>query len=417
MGQSDQFVQAFLQTIFPLEKSVISNKIICVSNRPPSVRDYAPWLERWWLSLSPGGPERLEGAVQSLSDRFTVARPNRFSDYFSDPLALAAYGNFFFPQSWVRARLTVAELLELRGWRPKPTLRILDVGAGLGACGVGAAMLLRERGGVQNAYLNILDYSLTALEQCSRLIKDNAKDLPGISLEHAFAREIPLFLKKEAAQSGPYDLIIAGFALNEIWHQDNAEQRVALIRQMAQALTPEGILLVIEPAQKETALALQEVSDLISQQGFLYRWGPYAGEFPCPLRERKKYWAHEVRAWDPPAALCRINRRLWREIGELKFHWAAWSKTAPIPFPETPVAVRLCTPFAKLKGHFEWAGVTPKGLLVRCELPLRGLSRETISRLGKTERGDTLFLSKYETLEENRWRIGPNDIVRSYPLH
>lgn len=379
------------------------------------MRAYPAFLEAWRLARAAVAPAALEADVQALSDRFTCARPERFGDYFADARARAAYGLFFFPQSFVRARLPLAELLELRGWQPGEHPRVLDVGAGLGACGVGAAMLLRERGGAHTVRLSALDHSPAALADLRDLCGQNAAHLPGITLERTFARTLPAFLKKPEEAATPYDLIVAGFALNEAWSGLSLPQRKEQLEKLAALLSPNGLLLVLEPALKETALPLQELSDAVSAAGALHRWGPYWGEFPCPLRAGKKYWAHEVRTWTPPGSLQQLNRRLWREIGELKFHWAAWGKPSAPPPPGGPVPLRLCTPFSPLKGRFEWAGVTPQGALVRCDLPMRHLSKEDERACDAIERGDTLFLENAERLEENRWRVNAlGDIARRY---
>ena len=44
--------------------------------------------------------EKIRPYVAELSDLFTVARPEKFRDYMSDTRLLAAYGLFFFPQSF-----------------------------------------------------------------------------------------------------------------------------------------------------------------------------------------------------------------------------------------------------------------------------------------------------------------------------
>lgn len=380
----------------------------------PPLRAYPAFLEAWRLARAGVAPAALEADVQALSDRFTCARPERFGDYFADPRARAAYGLFFFPQSFVRTRLPLAELMELRGWTCGTHPRVLDVGAGLGACGLGAALLLRERGGAQQVALSAIDHSPAALEDLRTLYAHNAAQLSGVSLEKTFARTLPAFLKKPTEAGGPYDLIVAGFALNEVWAGWSPTRRMESLESLAQLLSPNGILLVLEPALKETALPLQELSDAVSSAKLLHRWGPYAGEFPCPLRAGGKYWAHEVRTWTAPESLAVLNRRLWREIGELKFHWAAWGRTPPPTQEETP-CLRLCTPFAKLKGRFEWGGVTPHGSLIRGDLPLRHLSKEEERACETIERGDTLFFKTFEKLDENRWRIAsPADIARRY---
>lgn len=360
--------------------------------------------------------ETLEATVQKLSDGFTCRRPERFADYFASAETRSAYGLFFSPQSFVRTQLVLDELTRLRGWCCPKEVRILDVGAGLGACGMAAALFLRDQCGAQSVRLSALDHSPRALEDIQRCLRENAAEFSGITLENTFARKLPDFLKKAPVGQQGYDVIVAGFAFNELWgHGDLAENR-QLIDQLGDHLSENGLLVVLEPALKETALALQAVSDLMAAEPRrLLRWGPYWGNFPCPLRAQGKYWAHEVRRWNPPESLRQLNRRLWREIGELKFHWAAWGRR-PAPAADTTAHVlRLSTPFSKLKGRFEGAGVTPDGAHIRIDLPLKTLDKQSLDRCEQFERGDTLFLASVEVLEPTRWRIpSPEAITRHY---
>ncbi len=385
---------------------------------PETFRDaraYPSFLEAYWLKTTNAQVQALEAQVQALSDGFTTKRAQGFKDYFADASARGAYGVFFFPQSWARARIALAEVIDMHGWQPPKNARVLDIGAGLGAASLGAAMLLREREVCQTVELTLLDHSNAALSQAAALTRACAAQLPGIALKKTLTQKLPAFLKNKTRESESYDLIIAAFALNEVWAGYSARQRAELIKDLSRHLSLTGVLLVLEPALKQTALALQQTSDLLAEQNTLSRRGPYAQNFPCPLRAQGKYWAHDVRRWHAPESLQHVNRTLWRDVAELKFHWAAWSRTAP-PEKNTPTpTMRLCTPFAKLKGRFEWAGVTLEGQLIRCDLPLRHLDKQTIKKLEHIERGDWLTFSEHETLEPTRWRIpSPSSLTHPY---
>jgi len=118
---------------------------------------YPAALEKFWIQRAvqaTGGPEaedtalrRLESKVQALSDLFTAGRPAKdFPDYFADRSLLAAYGVFFFPQSFAKAQWALDFAMRLRGWVPhSENIRILDLGAGAGPCGLALAFALRAR--------------------------------------------------------------------------------------------------------------------------------------------------------------------------------------------------------------------------------------------------------------------------------
>ena len=86
---------------------------------------------------------RLEPAVARLSDLFTTERAAGFGRYADTPELLAAYGLFFFPQTFVRTAFALAECdaraPEALGAAPGRPFLLADLGAGTGAAGLAAA--------------------------------------------------------------------------------------------------------------------------------------------------------------------------------------------------------------------------------------------------------------------------------------
>ena len=403
-----------------------------------SARAYPEWLEGWWVRQAchrahttdaEAALARHTSAVQKLSDLFTVDRPvadksapparTHFPDYGADAELAVAYGLFFFPQNFVRARLPLAEAIEFRGWRPlgenaaRP-FRMLDLGAGAGAAGLGAATLLRERGLAGEVHLTSVDRSSDSLALLTTLVRENAAHLPGLRVR-AVAQNALEWVQRELPRTeAPFDLIVVGFALNELLPASlGLGPRLELAGQLRRVLAPQGLLLILEPSLHETAGLLQQLSDalcaraLVSTAPALPRWGPYLSEHACPLRAEGKFWNHEVRRWTAPASLTFLNRKLWREIGELRFAYALHGLDAPPALPEAYAAsakepngltLRLVSPFHLRKGGFVAAGVATDGVKYTLDLPIRGLPKDEIVRLGQIERGDILALRDLKLL-------------------
>ena len=57
---------------------------------------------------------RDEIVVQS--DRFNKDRTFTPQSYSSRTLSILAYGNFFFPRTWLQNTLVLAETIDIRGW-------------------------------------------------------------------------------------------------------------------------------------------------------------------------------------------------------------------------------------------------------------------------------------------------------------
>ncbi len=387
-------------------------------------REYPEILESWWISeacrvTAASDPEAalpaLETDVQALSDLFTVARPDRYRDY-GTPRSLAAYGIFFFPQSYVRARLPLSEALQFRGWKPADSaLRVLDLGAGLGAAGLGAAHWLLGAGHARSIELHAVDHSPEALRRLSSLSADLAPHHPGLRV-HTHRADIREPGRLPPALPKTFDLVIAAFALNEAVPGAQPEARLAWLKTAASLLSPGGLLLVLEPALRETAEPLSDLADAAVAQRLLHRWGPDLHQGPSPLRAEGKYWPHEVRAWTVPDSLARVNRRLWRSVGDLKFAYALFSNTPPPPLPPGPKFFRLASPWSLMKGGFVGTGIATDGNKYAYEMPIRGLEKARVRELEKIERGNILEVSAADPMKlPGHFRIsGPDAILRHY---
>lgn len=353
------------------------------------------------LEIGPEGPSDLEwlhlaDTVQELSDLFTAERPAKgYGDYLDEPQVLAAYGLFFFPQSFERAAYALHRMLA-RGWKPPASVRILDLGAGPGPCGLAAAAVLQAAG--HQVHLTAVDHSAAALRSLRTLAAAAAPPVP------CAIHTGPL----TAPPAGPFDLVVCGFALNEVLAGRDDDARTQAVRALRPLLAPGGLLLVLEPAFKETAEPLTRVGDALAAGPEFHRWGPQLGAHPCPFRAAKSpHWEHEVRRWNPPPAWERLNRTLHRDGQFLRFAWVALGTEAPPPLPPAPAGgalLRLVSPLEALKGRLIFSAVTPDGQLVSVQLPNKGLSRRDEKELGqKFQRGDVVTLDRWEALGTPGW--------------
>lgn len=378
---------------------------------PTPLRQLPPVLEDWWMQQSSRATgkadtatalEALEPYVRQLSDLFTTDRPEQFRDYGQDTALRAAYGCFFFPQSFVRTAITVAELLDrFQGaLSTEGTLRILDLGAGLGACGLGAIHALRSRGVASTVELVALDHSAAKLNAMKTLVTEC---FPPTTKLHTIAGDMRQAVRLLAAEP-PFDLLICGFALNEVCTQQITQKNKApsgevlmhqLLKDWRKSLCQKGPMLVLEPALEATSRTLTAVSTLMISDSSETQLLPYYGRFQDPLTTDRHHWSHEVRSWASPASLRFLNRHLWRSIEQLKFSVACWipQAQARAEWQPPPITLRLVSPFALLKGRFITTAVDNEGKLGTYDLPTRGMDKQTLTELDRIERGDTLYLA------------------------
>jgi len=323
--------------------------------------------------------ERMTPAVAHLSDLFTTERPDkRFPDYFADPRLLAAYGVFFLPQSFTRTSIALAQTCGLRGWKPSRQVpAILDLGSGPGSCGVAAAYRLRQAG-CKKINLYGVDKSPSALAS----MESFAQATLGEDVETK--TRIGDASRPETWPEGPFDLIVAGFVMNEMPQLDHA----ALLRwfsELKAKLAPGGLILILEPALRITAERLQKLSDDIAA-GEMIRIAPELDARPDPQLGPGEHWSHETRAWDAPASTEFVNRHLHRDLREVRFSFAAFSDAPLTPLPSG--LSRLISDVQIIKGLLRFITIR-EGTIESVEVPTRGLSKHEVKKLAATfGRGD-----------------------------
>lgn len=339
--------------------------------------------------------EKMRVSVAELSDLFTIARPEHFRDYMSDKRLLAAYGLFFFPQSFARADFAVRRLLGFYGRAPNAesgeTVRILDLGSGAAPCGLAFAAALRARFPERKLELVAVDRSRAALDAIPQLV------------ENLQIRTEVSDLKHFAGTQSTFDFIVLGWSLNEIvpaGAENSVEKALVFLKKLSASLKPTGTLVVLEPALKTTTERLQRVSDYFARTPGLpfYRVAPELGNHEDPLlAEGGIAWNHEVRRWAPPATLEFINRKLFREIQVLKFSWCALGKTEmclPAAPENTSGFHRLISPLELTKSALRFVAVNASGEKRAIEIPTRGLSKSECKKIvAEWERGDIAVLS------------------------
>ncbi|MFM8550315.1 MAG: methyltransferase [Verrucomicrobiota bacterium] len=340
------------------------------------------WIGQAELGAGRAGDEalgRLTPAVAHLSDLFTTERPGRkFPDYFADPRLLAAYGVFFLPQSFTRTSFALAQVCGLRGWRPAaPAPAILDLGCGPGSCGVAAAHRLRQLGfgGIRLTGVDRSPSALAAMESFGGAV---------LGADATVRTRIGDASRPDTWPEGPFDLIVAGFVLNEMPQLD-APALLRWFEELKARLAPGGLILILEPALRITAERLQRLSDAVAD-GEMTRVAPELDARPDPQLGAGEHWSHETRAWDAPASAEVVNRHLHRDLREVRFSFAAFSDASLEPLP--PGLARLVSDVQIIKGLLRFVTIR-EGRIESVEVPTRGLPKHEVKKLAaRFGRGD-----------------------------
>lgn len=352
--------------------------------------DYPNELESWWLTAARRETAlatddclmSLETEVARLSDLFTTARPTAFRDYAVTARSRLAYGLFFFPQTFTRVQQITREWLAAAGLPATRPLRVLDLGSGTGASTLAVAHTLQAHA----LTLTAVDHSPESLVCLRQVFTDLTALWPHATLS------IRVGQAAHDGLSGPFDLIVASFVLNELFPPPNDEACQTWITTQLARLAPDGALMIIEPAGQTTSPRLQRLRNVRAAGGNTRILAPCPHDRPCPLMGAACGWCHDVRRWHVPDTVNQLNRRLFRSVHDLKHSLLVLTRTnAVIPPPSwygDPACFRMIGPMSRTKGRLITRACCGDGTLRDVELMTRGMTRQQENVLTNWDRGD-----------------------------
>ena len=347
------------------------------ANAEPSIPAILRRIEQWGLARCPERElSRLEPAVEKLSQHFTTERPEQFTCYLDEPDALTAYALFFAPQTVVRTHAALTGILNRLPDFPKRPLRILDLGCGIGSGAMAARLLARERTGFEPS-MTCVDWSAEALRVAQTF-------LPSATMVQADIRSF--------TPQGEYDLVLASFALNEIF-TTSAEMQDALRRYLgALSADAPSFLLLLEPADRSTTPRLHALRTVFPECPV---YAPCPHNCACPMVATRDGICHDVRTFKPGRPTILLNRRLHRTISDVKFSLLALGRRGGEPAKGMNDAefLRLVGPVDKARGLLICRACMGDGKLRKVQIPTSALTPERKHALIRRERGDCAWLA------------------------
>jgi 2-polyprenyl-3-methyl-5-hydroxy-6-metoxy-1,4-benzoquinol methylase len=260
-------------------------------------------LDRSWLALLDElaraedlalAPAKLAAAVRALSDAynggtFAAARSRE---------ALSARLLFSFPRDVPKMTCAARELPVTS---TRDTLRVLDVGAGLGASTWGLARWAASRSAAKALDVTMIDDDGGALDLAKKIALARARE------GSVDVRVTTITTNATRTRiAGTFDAILVGQALGEIDERD--EGQVELLRGLLDAhLAPDGFLLVIEPALRDRTRRLHRVRDALAKSGVTI-FAPCLHDAPCPMLANATEWCHEDLPIDLPDDTAKLAR-------------------------------------------------------------------------------------------------------------
>lgn len=226
------------------------------------------------------GPSRIHAGL--TRERALVGTP-----YLGDPGLRAEYDAEIAP----RTRAALGRILAPLSPRLRGVRRVLDLGAGTGAAGetVRAHLQAGDRDGDSDRAVELVSVDRVAAR-------------PGVIVAD-LRREV-----RPRGVEGHFDLIVAAHLLNELGRTMSVVERAALVFAWARELLAEGGLIVlIEPALRETSRDLLTVRDRLVTANFSVL-APCFWQGPCPALARDRDWCHDSADWATAAPGAQAGR-------------------------------------------------------------------------------------------------------------
>ncbi len=367
---------------------------------------------RGWPSTS--DPARLGPLVAKLSAAYNGAQAPRGPD------ALAARLGFSFARDVPKGAGAVRELVASGrlSLAPGRALRVLDVGAGLGATSRGVVRALAAAGASGGVTVDAVDSDDGALALAAAIAR--ARPAEGA---------VTLELRTQHASAGGaagdrYDLVVLGQVLSELDGDapDRVARHAALLRSYAARLSAGGFLAVVEPALRTRTRHLQAVRDALlaspvaTGSPALHVVAPCVHDAPCPMLAEPSAWCHEDLDLDLPAWLVPVARAAGLRYEGLTFSYLVLGRE-PVRAPSVRArALRVVSAPIVTKGKrelFLCGGVSDDGGGLASYVRAMRLDRHATAANAaweRAERGDLVELAP--PLVAARPRIEPGTEVK-----
>lgn len=237
-------------------------------------------------------PPRVRHQVERLSDMFTAERDELRGAYLNQPPVRSAYLAYVHPLQVMRGiavLLEVRERASARGlWPVTEPLRVLDVGAGLGAM---TQALLLARPPTDRLEVTLVDHQKSALRDARALTLGVAGAVRGKSpppLVRTIPERVERWTAKARRNGWRYDVVLLGGVLNE-----GPEDWRPVVEPLLDLVADTGLVVIMEPALGDVARSLMTLRD-----GLLGRTttiAPCTHGAACPLLTTGRDWCFTVR--------------------------------------------------------------------------------------------------------------------------
>jgi ribosomal protein RSM22 (predicted rRNA methylase) len=268
---------------------------------------------------------RLAPRLEALSHAYNAG----LAEGRRTKLPIEARIAFSFPRDVPKGAAAVRELVASRvlavpEGRP---LRVLDLGAGLGAMTWGIARALASIGKSGRIEALLVDEDPEVLAKAAAIARAARERVKPIEI----AIETRAASVDRFAAARAYDVVVLGQVLSEIEPGEPAERRIALHaalvrRVLDEMVAPDGALVIVEPALRDRTRVLHAVRDLVLADAGVSVFAPCLHRQACPVLAVDGEWCHEDLEVDLPAWVVPLARAAGLRYQGLTFSYLVLRK-------------------------------------------------------------------------------------------
>lgn len=241
--------------------------------------------------------DRIRRAIVAQKNRYWKEKAKRPITY-QRGYSVIAYLAYQFPVYYLQFANILSELAA--AGLLKKEMVIVDAGSGPGVVPLAVIDLMKRLHGC-HATIHAIEQSEEHREAYRYLVEGYAQGVPAVTLATLVNQDITRVKPEDLPES--IDLLVFSNVLNEL-HESSIANRADLIRAWASRLAPDGIILLIEPAERVASSALRKTTQMLAAAGLTV----YS---PCPDLWRSRCscqdcWTFEERRPIQPTRLMMV---------------------------------------------------------------------------------------------------------------
>lgn len=350
---------------------------------------------------------RLAPKVEELSRAYNTAQ----AEGRRTKLPLDARIAFSFPRDVPKGAGAVRELVAsgVLTIPPDRPLRVLDLGAGLGAMTWGVVRALAAAGASGRVEALLVDEDEEVLASAAAIGRAARAAFGAEPIDLSLITQVESLgraTKSEGAKSdgrlgGLHDVVILGQVLSEIDPRSDPatrlESQAALVRRALDTMVnADGALVIVEPALRERTRHLHALRDRLLEGGAVSVFAPCLHSATCPMLAIETEWCHEDLPVDLPPWTVPLARAAGLRWQGLTFSYLVLRKSSVEPRAGAGggrVRFRAVSDLLRSKGKVELFICREDGARQR----IRRLDRDAAAEQGipfeELRRGDIVTLS------------------------